>query len=290
MAGAAPGTDGDSMECRECGGSGWRARHDEGVRRVERCGCWRRQVAQTLLAEAGIPPRYQKCSFSTFITYPNEKLRHAMQKARAFAEAFPVVEKGLLLIGRPGIGKTHLAVATLREVVLGKGARAVYFDTRTLLSTIRSTFNPVTRTAEADVLDGVMRAELLVLDDLGAERTTDWVADTMNLIVNTRYNDRRPTIFTSNYEDVSDDSDLDSLRVRVGFRMYSRLKEMCEFLQYDGPDYREFDFKPEADDLLQRWQAQPRGKLPRRATVRARAQLRDGRLELPWEGGKAGGG
>ena len=131
---------------------------------------------------------------------------------------------------------------------------------------------------------------LTLTRDLGAERTTDWVADTMNLIVNTRYNDRRPTIFTSNYEDVSDDSDLDSLRVRVGFRMYSRLKEMCEFLQYDGPDYREFDFKPEADDLLQRWQAQPRGKLPRRATVRARAQLRDGRLELPWEGGKAGGG
>ncbi|MCE2542482.1 MAG: ATP-binding protein [Acidobacteria bacterium] len=248
-------------------------------------------MAQTLLAEAGIPPRYQKCSFSTFITYPNEKLRRAVQKAQAFAEAFPVVEKGLLLIGRPGIGKTHLAVAALREVVLGKGARALYFDTRTLLSTIRSTFNPVTHTSEADVLDRVMGAELLVLDDLGAERTTDWVADTMNLIVNTRYNDRRPTIFTSNYEDVPDDSDLDSLRVRVGFRMHSRLKEMCEFLQYDGPDFREFTFKPGADDLIKSWKKQkPRAKLPRRTTVRARAELRDGRLELPWEGGKAGGG
>ena len=279
------------MECRECGDTGWRARREEGVRSVERCGCWRRRMAQTLLAEAGIPPRYQKCSFSTFITYPNEKLRRAVQKAQAFAETFPVVEKGLLLIGRPGIGKTHLAVAALREVVLGKGARALYFDTRTLLSTIRSTFNPVTHTSEADVLDRVMGAELLVLDDLGAERTTDWVADTMNLIVNTRYNDRRPTIFTSNYEDVSDDSDLDSLRVRVGFRMHSRLNEMCEFLQYDGPDFREFDFKPGADDLMKSWKAQkPRGKLPRRTAVRARAQLRDGRLELPWEGGKAGGG
>lgn len=246
-------------------------------------------MEQTLLAEAGIPPRYQKCSFSSFITYPNEKLRRVLAKARAFAADFPVVEKGLLLIGRPGIGKTHLAVATLREVVVGKGARAVYFDTRTLLSTIRSTFNPVTRTSEADVLGRVMAAELLVLDDLGAERTTDWVADTMNLIVNTRYNDRRPTIFTSNYEDTDDESDLDSLRVRVGFRMHSRLREMCEFLQYDGPDFREFDFRPGADDLLQRWRGQPRGKLPRRTRAPARAQLQDGRLELPWEGGKAGG-
>ena len=278
------------MECSECGDTGWRARRDEGGRRVERCGCWRHRVSQALLAEAGIPPRYRKCNFSTFVTYPNEDLLRAIQKARAFAEAFPVVEKGLLLIGRPGIGKTHMAVATLREVVLEKGARALYFDTRTLLSTIRSTFNPVTRTSEAEVLDRVMGAELLVLDDLGAERTTDWVEDTMNLIVNTRYNDRRPTIFTSNYKDNPDDSDLDSLRVRVGIRMYSRLKEMCEFLQYDGPDYREFDHKPGAEELLQNWRARPRSKLPRRATVTARAQLRDGRLELPWEGGKAGGG
>ena len=123
------------------------------------------------------------------------------------------------------------AVATLREVVLTKAVRGLYFDTRTLLSTIRSTFNPVTRSSEGDVLRRVMEAELLVLDDLGAERPTDWVEETMSLIVNTRYNERRPTIFTSNYEDVPDADDLDSLLVRVGFRMHSRLREMCEFLE-----------------------------------------------------------
>ena len=289
------------MDCTECGGTGWRTRDDDGVRRVERCGCWRRNLEQTLLAEAGIPRRYQKCSFSTFTTYPNEDLLRAIDKARGFAAGFPVVEKGLLLIGRPGIGKTHLAVAALREVVLRTGARALYYDTRTLLSTIRSTFNPVTRASEADVLDRVMGAELLVLDDLGAERTTDWVEDTMNLIVNTRYNDRRPTIFTTNYHDLPDHEDLDSLYVRVGFRMYSRLREMCEFLEYDGPDYRELDYKPGADDLNERWRAMQRGKprdkqgkrdrLPATtsARARARARLREAPLELPWEGGKAGG-
>ena len=78
-----------------------------------------------------------------------------------------------------------------------------------------------------------------MLDDLGAEKTSEWVEETMNLIVNTRYNERRPTIFTTNYEDMPDDTELDSLQVRVGFRMHSRLHEMCEFLEYDGADYRD---------------------------------------------------
>ena len=276
------------MECTACNDTGWRALEADGVRRVERCDCWRRRVAHTLLEAARIPRRYQKCDFSSFVSYENEQLLRALGSARSFAEQFPVVDRGLLLIGPPGIGKTHIAVATLREVVLTKAVRGLYFDTRTLLSTIRSTFNPVTRSSEGDVLRRVMEAELLVLDDLGAERPTDWVEETMSLIVNTRYNERRPTIFTSNYEDVPDADDLDSLLVRVGFRMHSRLREMCEFLEYGGPDYREFEYPPTGKDLFQRWKAQPRRRLPRRATTRARAQLKHDRLDLGWSGGKAG--
>ena len=85
-----------------------------------------------------------------------------------------------------------------------------------------------------DILRPVMDADLLVLDDLGAEKPSEWVEETMNLIVNTRYNERRPTIFTTNYEDMPDETDLDSLKVRVGFRMHSRLHEMCEFLEYEN--------------------------------------------------------
>ena len=99
----------------------------------------------------------------------------------------------------------------------------------------------------------MLDADLLVLDDLGAERATEWVDETMNSIVNTRYNDRRATIFTSNYEDGPDPDALDSLLARVGFRMHSRLRGMCEFLDYDGPDYRDFEFTPDGDDLARIW-------------------------------------
>jgi DNA replication protein DnaC len=143
-----------------------------------------------------------------------------------------------------------------------------------------------------DILRPVMNAELLVLDDLGAEKPSEWVEETMNLIVNTRYNERRPTIFTTNYINMPDEvDDVDSLKARVGFRLHSRLHEMCEFLEYDGGDYRtlEINSKADADDLTKHWQRKKaRGKtgLPMRAQGQARAQLREPR-ELKWPGGKA---
>ena len=142
---------------------------------------------------------------------------------------------------------------------------------RDLLRVIRSTYNPVVRTAEMDILRPVMDAELLVLDDLGAEKPSEWVEETMNLIVNTRYNERRPTIFTTNYEDLPDEADLDSLKVRVGFRLHSRLHEMCEFLEYDGGDYRMLPANGGPDDLADALEAQPR---PPRAAGRTQGQAR----------------
>ena len=82
-----------------------------------------------------------------------------------------------------------------------------------------------------------MTADLLVLDDLGAEKTSEWVDETMNLIVNTRYSERRVTLFTSNYQDIPDDTDPNSLVFRIGARMRSRLHEMCEFIILDAADY-----------------------------------------------------
>ena len=276
------------MACAICDDTGWKTIEVDGVERVTRCDCTGEKAAAQRLRQTRLPPRYQKCSLDNFVTYQNEELLRAVTSARRFAAAFPVAQKGLMLIGPPGIGKTHIAVSVLRDVVQRTGASGLYYDTRALLKDIRNTYNPVTHTAEMDVIRPVMEAELLVLDDLGAERLTDWVEETMSLIVNTRYNERRATIFTSNYEDIPDD--VNSLLVRVGFRLHSRLREMCEFLEYDGADYRNLPPNAGAEDLFMQWKAQPRRKLPARTQGQARAQLRAPRekVDLKWSGGRAG--
>ena len=285
------------MACARCNGTGWNPVERDGVRRVERCACWQEAAASRLLEAARVPPRYARCDLSSFILYPNEKLQAAVARARRFIDTFPAVTKGLCLIGPPGIGKTHIAVSVLRAVVVEKGARGLFYDVRDLLRIIRSTYNPVVRTAEMDVLRPVMEAELLVLDDLGAEKPSEWVEETMNLIVNTRYNEGRPTIFTTNYEDSPDETQLDSLRVRVGFRMHSRLHEMCEFLEYDGGDFRMLPPNGGADDLTVLWKrGRRRPVLPPRTGGPAKAELPSARVrtetrperELRWPGGKAG--
>ena len=281
-----------SMACARCGGTGWHPIERDGVRRVERCDCWQTNVTTKLLADARVPPRYAKCTLDNFVLYDNEKLIKAVAEARRFVQAFPAVSKGLCLIGPAGIGKTHIAVAVLRQVILESSARGLYYDVRDLLRIIRSTYNPVVRTAEIEILRPVMDAELLILDDFGAEKTSEWVEETMNLIVNTRYNERKPTIFTSNYVDSDDDTDLNSLKVRIGFRLHSRLHEMCEFLEYDGGDYRLLPSNGGPEDLAALWKRRRGRALPVRSQGQARAQIREPLTrepkELKWPGGKAG--
>lgn len=261
--------------------------------RVARCECWRESVTRRLLADARIPRRYHHCTLNDFTTYDNETLEEALNRSRKLADAFPVVDRGLFFLGDPGVGKTHLAAAILKQVVLTRGARGIFYDTRDLLKMIRGTYNAVVKATELEVLRPVMDADLLVLDDLGAEKTSEWVEETLNLIVNTRYNERRITIFTSNYPDVPPDAnpDVTSLHDRIGFRMRSRLHEMCDFLDLEGADYRMLVPNEGVPALKRNWEErQMHGKLDRagRSHRQAKAQLRDGKADLKWPGGRAG--
>ena len=128
---------------------------------------------------ARIPPMYQRCNLENFYEYEDEGLKKALRYSRKFADTFPAVAKGLCLAGPPGIGKTHIAVGVLRQCIQATNTRGMFVDIRELLKTIRSTYNPVVRTAEMDILRPVMEAELLVLDDLGAEKPSEWVEETI---------------------------------------------------------------------------------------------------------------
>ena len=178
-----------------------------------------------------------------------------------------------------------------------RGARGIFYDTRDLLRVIRSTYDPVEPDAEMDVLRPVIEADLLVLDDLGAEKTSEWVEETLNLIVNTRYSERGRRSSRRTTTTIPTTPTRTRCSFRIGFRMRSRLHEMCEFLDLDGADYRELPPNGGVDDLIDavedcaaRRRARPSLPAPQPAARRApscRASA-DGKADLKWSGGRAG--
>jgi DNA replication protein DnaC len=282
------------MPCPLCDDTGWKPVEIDGVRRVERCGCWRDEAGRKRLAAANIPRRYQHCTLANFEAY-NDSLKRGVACAERVLEAFPAGEggdRGLLLTGMPGVGKTHLAVAILRVCVCDRGAQGLFYTTSDLMALLRSTYSGAEAATESQVLRTMTAADVLVLDDLGRERATEWRDEMLHLIVNTRYSERRLTIFTTNFDVGTDATDPDTLQCRVGFRVYSRLHEMCEFVPLDAADYRERPANATADDLLAMWKGR-RKVLPPRAARQARAELRepaarDGKADLRWPGGRAG--
>ena len=244
--------------CPQCGGTGWKEIESGGARRVTRCDCVVGSRAQKLLDRARIPARYEHCEFDNFnpdYSGPNPALEKALGQARKFVADYPVEINGLLLIGPIGVGKTHLAVSILKELMGTKGVPCLFYDYRELLKQIQNSYNPAEPTTEMQVLRPVFEAEVLALDELGAVKPTEWVWDTVSHILNTRYNDKRTTIITTNYPDQAAGesgrrsfSQSEAARAaarderlgdRIGERMRSRLHEMCRTVELRGEDFRQ---------------------------------------------------
>ena len=229
-----------------------------GVRAARVCDCQQAAAGAHRIAAARIPKRYQHCTLESYETrFPgaDASMGLAHMTARRFVESYPVETdgRGLLITGSIGIGKTHLAVGLLLALVEERGAHALFYDYRELLKQIQHSYNPQVNSTELDVLKPVFEAEVLVLDELGAQKPTDWVWDTVALILNTRYNDKRTTIITTNYPNlpprgVASEEAAPSARYvtreetlgdRIGERMRSRLMEMCTTVEMQGEDFRQ---------------------------------------------------
>lgn len=223
-----------------------------GGRAVEACECQAAQRAGRLLRRAGIPARYEHCSLESFeASFPgaDRSLAAAHVMARRFVDGYPATTggRGMLLTGSIGVGKTHLAVGILQALIAEKGVHGLFCDYRELLKEIQHSYNPQVATTEMEILGPVFDAEVLVMDELGAAKPTDWVWDTVALVLNSRYNDKKTTIITTNYPDLAPGAGTtaaaraareESLGDRIGERMRSRLAEMCVVVEMRGEDFR----------------------------------------------------
>ena len=218
--------------CRLCHGAGMERVPGRGARP---CECRRRKTHEKLFAAARIPRRYEKCHFTNY-KQRNLTQGRAYKLSFDLAMQYPKVEQGLLLTGSVGVGKTHLAVSILCGLV-EKGVTCLFYEFGSLLKEIQNSYNPVSQASEFNVLSPIFDAEVLVLDELGASKPTDWVRDTMMHIINTRYNDKKLTIFTTNYLDKRIATE-ETLEDRIGARLRSRLYEMCQTVHVEGDDYR----------------------------------------------------
>jgi DNA replication protein DnaC len=221
--------------CAFCYGSGMEVVQGKGARP---CRCRAEARKAKLMEAAFIPRRYAECSLQSYKpAQGNASQLLAFNYAFRLVREYPAVDRGLLFMGTVGVGKTHLSVAIFRGLV-EKGVLCLFYEFGSLLKEIQNSYNPVSQTSELKVLAPVFEAEVLVLDELGASKPTDWVRDTMMQIINARYNDRKMTIFTTNYLDMRRAERDETLEDRIGVRLRSRLYEMCKTVQLEGEDYR----------------------------------------------------
>jgi len=243
-----------SRQCAVCGGTGFELREDAGgVLTSTRCACENDMRRGRLEKAARIPERYAHCTFDAGeqrggFQVHNPSHQRALDACRSWVEQFPgtAEDPDLFLIGPPGRGKTHLAVSAARSLMEHKGVRVLFYEQRALLKALQGTFESGAGLQESDVLGPVLDCELLILDDLGAGRTTEWAKDVLHDVISHRYNEKKHLLVTSNIlmgdgperrRPRAVDAPL-TLADRLGDALISRLREMCRIVELEGPDYR----------------------------------------------------
>lgn len=235
--------------CPFCGGAGRREVEIGGIRRVGKCRCQRVVDRIAVFNVSGIPARHAHCTMESF-DRGQEGTPIGWKITRSWLDAFKPGEenKGLVLEGEPGRGKTHLLCAALRELVFRHGVAVRFIEFTHLMSTIKEGIGR--GDSDATTLTPLVQVPVLGIDELGKGRKTDFELAIIDEIISRRYNTRGVLLGTTNFpsrpparvrrehESLAAPG-IESLSERLGERVFSRLRETVQFAPTLGQDFRD---------------------------------------------------
>ena len=219
------------------------------------CSCQFERQQAARLNRLKVPAKFAQATLDSYIAGP--QTFQALSMARRYVDEFipGQTRTGLLFYGPVGVGKTHLGIGILKKLAEEKGIEGRMVDLRDLLDQLRSSYderNERSQESQAQILASLLKTDLILIDELGAATPSDWVYETLELLIGTLYNRSMPVIVTTNlcnrgpgaaYQDRDNEYARTTIQPtlgdRIGARMYSRLQQMCRPIEINGPDWRQ---------------------------------------------------
>ena len=249
------------FDCESCQGTGRILQEDaDGVSRIRKCQCAEFNKRLKLFNQAGIPGKFVHEGLDNYEvgTSKHRSLKDALTRSRTFIKEFVQMKgqysQGLIFMGVPGLGKTHLAVSIIKELILKHGVECKFIDFFELLRDIRHGYGE--DISEGEFINPYVDVKVLVVDELAKGRNTDWELTILDHFISSRYNDDdKGTLVTTNFKDklengfgqednkksgLSSASTRYTLEEKIGPRIFSRLMEMCKKVNMQGKDFRQF--------------------------------------------------